>query len=145
MSFASVTLVPSGFVSVCLNGEITLTCSTSQGTLLWESDTINQFFNTLQPPVTFGNFTLSVTSVEQQVVGGMTVVSVTSTATLSNFQSEQNGSSISCIETTTNLRQMVIFIEAGEALNKILVNHLLVSQATDMMSDGKRLVTLARF
>ena len=117
----SVTLVPFGFVPVCLNGEITLTCSTSQGTLLWESVNFNQFFNMLQSPVTKGNFTLSVTSVEQQVVGGMTVVSVNSTATLSNFQSEQNGSSISCVETTTNLRQMAIFIEISEILNTIFI------------------------
>lgn len=113
-----VTLVPYGVVPVCLNGEITLTCSTSQGTLLWESDTISQLFNMLQPSVIKGNFNLSVTSV---VVGGMTVVSVTSTATLSNFQSEQNGSSISCVEFPTNLRQVAIFIEVGEALNTIFV------------------------
>ena len=119
-NFSSVTLEPSGYVPVCLNGEITLTCSTSQGTLLWESDTINQFFNMLQPPVTKDNFNLSVTSVDQQVVGGMTFPSVTSTATMSNFQSEQNGTSLSCVETTTTLRMMAIFIEAGEILNMIL-------------------------
>ena len=121
-----VTLLPSGFVPVCLNGEITLTCSTSQGTLLWESDTFNQLFNMLQPSVVKENFNLSVTSIEQHVVGGMTYLSVNSTATLSNFQSEQNGSSISCVEITTNLRQteIAIFIEAGEVLNTIFVNNL---------------------
>ena len=119
---ASVTLEPSGFVPICLNREITLTCSTSQGTLLWESDTGNNFFNTLQPPVTEGYFTLSVTSVEQYVVGGMTFLSVNSTATLSNFQSEQNGTSISCVEFTTTLRMMAILIEAGKILSTNFVN-----------------------
>ena len=71
----------------------------------------------LQAPVTEGDFTLSVTSVEQHIVGGMTVERVNSTATLSNFQSEQNGTSISCIEIATTLRMMAILIEASEILN----------------------------
>ena len=106
-------LAPSGNVTVCLNGQITLTCST-EGTLLWEGDNINQFFNSLRPPVTEGGFTFAVTSVETRVVGGMTFSEVTSTATLANFQPSQDGLMINCIETLTSLREMAVFKPAGE-------------------------------
>ena len=103
-------LTPSENVPVCLNGGITLTCSTEE-TLLWEGDDVNEFFNSaLQPPVTEGNFTLKVTSV--------TASRVTSTATLSiNFQNELDGLTISCVEISTGSRQMAVLRAAGELLN----------------------------
>ena len=94
-------------MSVCLNGGITLACST-EGALLWKGDNINEVFAMIQAPVTEGNFTLVVTSV--------TASRVTSTATLSNFQDEQDGLTISCIEISTSSREMAVLRVAGELL-----------------------------
>ena len=99
--------MPSGNVSVCLNGGITLACST-EGALLWEGDNINAFFNALQAPVTEGNFTLVVTSV--------TASRVNSTATLSNFQDGQAGLTISCVQISNGSREMAVLRVAGELI-----------------------------
>ena len=99
--------MPSGNVPVCLNGGIKLACST-EGTLLWEGDDVNEVFAMFQAPVTEGNFTLEVTSV--------TASRVNSTATLSNFQGEQDGLSISCVEISTGSRQMAVLRAAGELI-----------------------------
>lgn len=75
---------------------------------MWKGDKVNEVFDMIQAPVTEGNFTLVVTSV--------TASRVNSTATLYNFQGEQDGLTISCIEISTGSRQMAVLREAGELI-----------------------------
>ena len=57
-----------------------------------------------------GNLTLSVQSA---VVTGNTI-SVTSTATINNFQASLNNSLVECRETTTSISKQATFVTAGK-------------------------------
>lgn len=108
----TVSLVPSNNVSLCFGGSITLRCMTTEQSLLWTSNAENRLFNDInQPTTTLGNFTLNVVS----VTSNGTSLSVTSTATLVNFQFTSSGLKIECKELMTlSLSMEATLIAAGK-------------------------------
>ena len=110
------TLTPSGNVSICASGaDISLTCVTTAGPLLWEVETGNQLFNAPHGPTSEGRFDLVVNNVEQLVVNNVTVPSINSTATLSDFQLDaDDGIFIRCRETTSGDEKEAVFRSASK-------------------------------
>ena len=108
-------LVPSNNVVVCYGGSVTLRCTTTEGALLWRtSNSENRLFNNINQPTTLlGNFTLNVVS----VISNGTSLSVTSTASLVNFQFTSSGLQlkIECEEVTVlNPSEEAFLIAAGK-------------------------------
>ena len=93
-------------------------CSTTEGPLLWISGSRNRLFNSEQPPEMLGNLTLSVQSA---VVTGNTI-SVTSTATINDFQASLNNSLVECRETTTSISKQATFVTAGKLVLSVSRN-----------------------
>ena len=81
---------------------------TTEGSLLWTSNSLNRLLNSLQSPVMLGNLTLTVISA---VVEGSTI-RVTSNATISYFQF--SSLLVECSETTTSKSENATFIPAGK-------------------------------
>ena len=104
-----VTLTPSGNFSVCYNDSLLITCTTTEGSLLWVTGSTNRLFNHYDPPVMLGILSLNVTSVEE--VGN--TVSITSTATLDRFTLTSSGLAVECREATTGIRREV-FVTSGK-------------------------------
>lgn len=106
-------LEPSGTVTVCANGDKTLTCVTTQTeALVWSSQSINHFFSkSARQMVTEGNFILAVNSVDEQMNGS---VIINSTATVSNFTQKLNNTSIRCSEFNAQNYKEVELIIAGK-------------------------------
>ena len=107
--------MPSGDVPVCYNSDSsTLTCMTTEGPLLWiYNDSTSSFFNRVQDPVMLENLNLSVVS----VVANGASLSVTSTATIDNFQflsGTSNILTVQCSETSTGITEQSTFIKAGK-------------------------------
>ena len=89
---------------------MSVTCRTSVGALLWISETGNRLLNSLQSPAMLGVVGLTVQSV---IVTGNTL-SVTSDATISDFQIFMNGLFLKCRETTTSFENNVTFLTASK-------------------------------
>lgn len=112
---STVNLVPSGDVPVCYNNDSsTLTCMTTEGSLLWiYNGSMSHFINKLRDSVMLGNLNISVVSV---VVNGSSL-SVTSTATIDIFQffsSMSNSLTVQCKESSTGITKQSTFIKAGK-------------------------------
>ena len=120
LSDATVMLSPptNAFVPVCLGGSASIMCSTTEGPLLWISDSGNRLFNSLQAPVMLENLTLSV---ESAVVTGNTI-SVHSTATINDFQTSLNNSLVMCRETSTGITKQATFVTAGKLVLSVSRN-----------------------
>lgn len=107
--------MPSGDVPVCYNNDSsTLTCMTTEGSLLWiYNDSMSRLINRLRGPAMLENLTISVVS----VVANGTSLSVTSTATITNFRffsSMSNCLTVRCREISTSITEQSTFIKAGK-------------------------------
>ena len=105
---------------VCLGDNKTFTCMTTGGALVWEtsSETGNSLFNTPDElPVDLGIFKLRLLGFAQRIVGGgVTVVEVNSTATVTNVQPSVNGVTLNCSETGNSQDVQATLVIAGKFL-----------------------------
>ena len=108
---STVSLTPSGNISVCYNDSVSLICITKNGPTLWVQGSSNHLFNSLQDPVMLGNLLLNVTSVN--LVNGASV-KVTSTATIEHFQLNSSGLTVECQETTSMISSQTTLKLAGK-------------------------------
>ena len=111
--------MPFGVVPVCYNNDLSLSssslsCMTTEGPLLWiYNDSISRLFNRVEDSVILGSLNISV---ESAVLNGASL-SVTSTATITNFQflsSMSDRLTVQCEETTTGITKQSTFIKAGK-------------------------------
>ena len=102
-------LMPAGNFSVCYNDSLLLTCTTTEGPLVWDIGSMSRLLNQDDPPVMLGNLNLTVISVEED--GNS--ISVTSTATLDRFTLTSSGLAVECREATTPIRREV-FVTSGK-------------------------------
>ena len=93
---------------VCPGKLGSIQCVTTEGSLLWISDSGNRLINSLQPPVLLGNLTLSVIS----VMPDGSNLRVTSIATIS--YSQFGSLLVVCSEITTSNSDSATFIPAGK-------------------------------
>lgn len=111
--------MPPGDIPVCYSNDSSsssssLTCMTTEGPLEWiDGNSLSRLINREQDPVMLGNLNLSVVS----VVTNGTSLSVTSIATINNFQflsGMSDSLTVQCKETSTDITKQSTFIKAGK-------------------------------
>lgn len=113
----SVSLKPSGPVRVCPGGNITFTCRTTGGALLWKtnSSSNNVFFSSSNmQAASLGVFHLKLLGFSLRMVGNSTIQEVNSSATVTSVQPGVNGVTLNCTETSSLEEDQAVLLIAGK-------------------------------
>ena len=95
---------------MCPGDNAIFMCMTTGGALVWETGSLNRFYNGgNQPPTQLGIFQLKLL---EFAFRGVTV-EITSTASATNVQPADNGVTLVCRETTNSSRAQAVLNIAG--------------------------------